>query len=173
MKILKRVFISSGILTLSLAILIVFIASALIGFYVGSGKDYRVDYVFFKEYLQDKQPSVMVGDVNPVPHDEAYNFVLTDKTNENEYKEGYNCVDFALELWRNAAWAGIECKLIGLDLDHGRYHMIVGFPNEDGLLLLVDPKTDAIMKPVMGKQGFSNIWGISFIEAPLEVYSGN
>ena len=156
-----------GILSLSL---IIFGVSAVLGVYIGSGSKvyYYTNYTF-----QEEQASIIVGDVNPVPHKEAYAFVIGDSTSENEYTDGYNCVDFALDLWRNAAWEGIESRIIGLELNFGPGHVAVGFPNEDGLLLIVDPMTDAIMNPVVGVNGFSDIWELNFVRNSLEAYNGS
>lgn len=83
---------------------------------------------------------------------EVFEFVEADLTDIKEYGEGFNCVEFALLMAREAHWAGIPAEVVKIDFtDGGTSHMILGFPTINGWVF-VDAQSDLVLSPRVGAQ---------------------
>jgi len=82
---------------------------------------------------------------------ELENFLLNDRTDENEYGQGYKCLNFACDLKTNAAKAGWNISYVQVNYDvyyQGRHYQyghafnmaILG----DGLIVYIDTCTDTL-----------------------------
>lgn len=101
-------------------------------------------------------------------------FLRLDETNTKEYGEGYNCVEFALELVRKAHWHGYSAECLRVDFIDGVSHMLVVFPTSDSGFVWVEPQTDHVFTPP--KVG-DTYWGrevskLEFLRLSWETYPG-
>lgn len=75
-------------------------------------------------------------------------FLLTDKTDRNDYTASYQCADFCADVINNANDAGLKCGLVLLFYDEGQ-HSIVVFQIDKGLVY-VEPQTDEVIEIKVG-----------------------
>ncbi|GAJ10551.1 unnamed protein product, partial [marine sediment metagenome] len=78
-------------------------------------------------------------------------FVKSDDTNLREYDVGFNCVEYALLLARNAHWKGIPARVISLRFEDDTPHMILAFLTGDKGWIFIEPRTDEQVYPNVGK----------------------
>ena len=77
-------------------------------------------------------------------YNEVVNFIIQDKTNEEEYIEDiFDCEQFSQQLNKNAENTGIRCAYViiyfnGTDAGHG----IVGFNTVDKGMVYIEPQSD-------------------------------
>jgi hypothetical protein len=76
--------------------------------------------------------------------DEIKYFLEKDDTDKDKYEEGYNCVEFSMELARKMNWAGISAVCGRIDLSTGTSHMACIVKDTDGNWVWVEPQTDHI-----------------------------
>ena len=79
-------------------------------------------------------------------------FVESDETNLREYDTGFNCVEYAILMARQAHWEGIPAESIRLTFSDGSAHIILAFPTTDAGWIFIDPGTDTVIKPRVGGQ---------------------
>lgn len=85
--------------------------------------------------------------------DDVNDFIAEDTTNDEQYGDGMNCVDFALVVARNAQWMGLGAEIVKLDFNSGYSHTLLLFPTSDAGLIAVDPQTDkSIALPTIGEK---------------------
>ena len=75
--------------------------------------------------------SIIPPGVDAVSSDTVDTFVADDDTHLEEYDVGFNCVEYAFLVARNARWQGISAAVVRLVFADGTAHMIIGFPTED------------------------------------------
>lgn len=77
-------------------------------------------------------------------------FVKTDEVNALPYSDpGFQCLDFAFLLAKNAAAAGFPVDIVLMEFDEGPSHAVVMFYTKDGFMY-VEPQTDEIIHPKVG-----------------------
>ena len=91
----------------------------------------------------------VIGEATTV--DNITSFLESDDTETNEYTEGFNCVEFALLAARNAIWEGLPAGVCNLQYPDGTGHMMLIFPTVDNTWVFVEPQTDSIVYPEVGK----------------------
>jgi hypothetical protein len=83
--------------------------------------------------------------------EEAYNFILSDKTDQNTYdEEKYNCAHYSMDTDNNAEKNGIRCAYVKINLQSGLPHAIVAFNTTDKGLLFFEPQTDETVYLIIG-----------------------
>ena len=87
------------------------------------------------------------------------------------YGYGYNCVEDALLLARNANWQGLPAEPARLMFEDGTGHLVLIFPTEDGWVF-VDAQKMEVINPVVGGVYFgrriTSIERLVFVWAPIE-----
>lgn len=78
-------------------------------------------------------------------YSQVTDFLAADTTNEKDYGEGYNCVDYSMDVMQAATWKGIECSVVGLIGSDGDSHAIVAFQTEDDGWVFVEPQNDEVI----------------------------
>jgi len=81
---------------------------------------------------------------------ELTDILAEDDTSEQEYQEGYNCIDYAWEVMRALQWEGIDSGIIALTYEDGTSHAILIVPTEDKGWQFIDPQSDALVSPQIG-----------------------
>lgn len=76
--------------------------------------------------------------------------IQEDKTNEQAYGEGWNCVDYAWTVMRGLQWQGISSTIIALTYENGTRHAILAIPTVDKGWVCFDPQSDARVSPQVG-----------------------
>jgi len=80
-------------------------------------------------------------------------FIEKDKTNREQYIEDkYICQDFAMDVCNHAEEQGIRCAYVNILFPDGRGHAIVAFNTIDKGLIYIEPQTDELVKPEIGKR---------------------
>lgn len=69
---------------------------------------------------------------------------------EQEYRDGFNCVDFAWEAMRTMRWQGYEALIIVLELDPEPHHAVLLVPTKDEGWSFLDPQCNCTIKPSVG-----------------------
>ena len=77
-------------------------------------------------------------------------FLEEDATSDKVYEEGFNCVEYALLVARNAQWFGLAAEACSIVYEDGSRHMIVMFPTEDNGWTFIEPQSDKVITPVPG-----------------------
>jgi hypothetical protein len=78
-------------------------------------------------------------------------FIKEDKTDKRQYtKDEYACQNFAMDVCNNAEKKGIRCAYVIIDYLEGG-HAIVAFDTFDRGLIYVEPQSDELVVPVIGK----------------------
>ena len=107
--------------------------------------------------------------------EEVMAFIEDDDTNLNRYEIGFNCVEYAFLMAREAHWQGMPASVIEIAFGEDTGHLILGFPTADGDWILVNPQTDSIIKPrIGGMLGGKMVTGINILNwyvtrTPMEV----
>ena len=161
---------TSFVTRLVLIVLVAFMSGFLgysYGFYTGTG---------IPPFTHSE--AILLPEVNiNVTAQQVSNFVAADDTTLNKYDIGFNCVEYALLLARNAAWAGIPAEVVKVDLEGNTDHIILAFPTEDKGWLFIDPATSIQLNPrVGGMLGDKKIVGLYILRAewvPFEEVNGN
>ena len=78
-------------------------------------------------------------------------FLKSDDTNNIQYEEGFNCVDSAFRLWRNAFWQGLRAYPILIQYEEAPGHMIVAFPTVDKGDIFIETLNDRQIILSVGK----------------------
>jgi hypothetical protein len=82
---------------------------------------------------------------------EALDFIESDQTDKNHYKEGkYTCVNFAVDFEANAFESGYNCGFV-LVLFANKSHALNCFNTTDCGLIFVEPQEDKIVKVTLGQ----------------------
>ena len=77
--------------------------------------------------------------------------IANETSDEEIYKQGFNCVEFGLLMARNAAWHNIEAEVFRTVHESGLQHMVLGFYSSEEGWVFVDPQTDKILDLGLGK----------------------
>lgn len=125
------------------ALMVVFgLQGFILGFYTGTGE---------MPVLWREDASIMTPEVADVDAIQAASAVERDEVNQQEYRQGYNCVDYAWDTMRNLAWEGIPAYMGILEYEGGEGHAIVAIPTKDRGLVWFDAQTDKEIEPRIGK----------------------
>jgi len=114
-----------------------------------------------------EEQSVLPEPIAPVVSTvELEEFIKDDETNLQEYDVGFNCVEYAFLLARNAHWAGMPAEVIKVEFTNGEEHMILAFPTTDKGWQFIDPKSELFVKPrIGGMMGDLEISGLYILQA--------
>jgi hypothetical protein len=78
-------------------------------------------------------------------------FIQSDITSNKTYEEGFNCVDYALEVSRNAEWKGLDAEIIGLKFgDNTVSHCLIAFYTKDRGYQFYEPQTNKLVSLNVG-----------------------
>jgi hypothetical protein len=112
-----------------------------VGYFSGSGT-----YAF-----GPKQEALVPGDMKPVDAADLDAFVKGDQTKLEKYKEGFNCVEFALEAAHEAMWQGVPATVVRLDFENtDSKHWILGFVTTDEGWKFYEPQSGTFITPHVG-----------------------
>jgi len=79
-------------------------------------------------------------------------FIEKDKTEREQYIEDeYICQDFAMDVCNHAEEEGIRCAYVNILFPDGKGHAIVAFNTIDRGLVYIEPQTDELVEPRIGK----------------------
>ena len=88
---------------------------------------------------------------NPT-YKELKKFLARDKTDYEPYLEGeYVCTDFAAEVNNNAELEGIRAAFVAINFPEER-HAIVAFETIDKGIIFIEPQSDGVAEPTIGKE---------------------
>jgi hypothetical protein len=98
-------------------------------------------------------PIIACGESSRDPtYREALQFILSDKTNLNQYHEGtYTCANFAVDVENNAVKSGYKCGYVIVFFPDGESHAIDCFNTTDRGLIFIEPQTDAVVTLNLGQ----------------------
>jgi hypothetical protein len=85
-------------------------------------------------------------------YDQVINFIRSDDTNTIPYEFGFNCVDAAFRIWRNATWHGIVAAPIAIQYTDSPGHMVIGFPTNDKGDIFIEPQNDLQIRLRVGQE---------------------
>lgn len=134
------------------------------GYSLGKTEGYDDGYSLGKEdgygegYSEGIQVSLGHGYTLKDPtHNEALDFIKSDKTNENEYVEdAYVCSHFSRDVCNNAEAKGLRCAFVEVRFPESG-HAIIAFDTIDKGLVYFDAQTDESVRPVLGKRYYQCI----------------
>lgn len=128
-----------GIATVGLAMLL---SGFLSGFFYGTGELPS----WWQEPTSYLPPEHQSGiDLNTVSA-----AIAEDKTNEQAYRPGWNCLDYAWATMRALSWQGIPCYITALQYEDGTNHAVLAIPTNDEDLVWYDPQADIKIEPEVG-----------------------
>jgi hypothetical protein len=84
-------------------------------------------------------------------YEQVIDFVKSDDTNRIPYGFGFNCVDAAFRMWRNATWDGIVAVPIAIQYTDSSGHMVIGFPTNDKGDVFIEPQDDLQIRLRVGQ----------------------
>ncbi len=84
-------------------------------------------------------------------YDELVKFIKEDTINENEYNNTYTCLQFSLDLNKNAHNLGIRSGFVLIFFDNCS-HLLNCFNTTDEGIIYVEPQTDAIVTLNIGEK---------------------
>jgi len=88
---------------------------------------------------------------------QAIKFLDEDETNRNTFVEdAYVCSHFARDVCNNAEDVGIRCAFVEIRYSEGG-HSIIAFNTTDEGLTYIEPQSDEIVRPVVGKRYYKCI----------------
>jgi len=94
-------------------------------------------------------------DLSKPTYTELLGFLSRDRTDTKPYITGsYVCSDFSADVNNNAEGEGIRCALVHLDYadEDTPGHAIVAFETTDRGLVFIEPQSDEIVEPVVGRR---------------------
>jgi len=124
-----------------------------------------------------KQAKKERGLINPT-FKQLKRFIRTDKTDENEWKDDYDCSEFSYEFVRNFAEEGYNSGTTELTLieDNEEFgHIIVAVNTTDKGFIFVEPQTDDIIKDINVNDDYCDLvnwdcrWIITKISSKFEL----
>lgn len=143
------------IVILSAIFIIVCIVS---GFLIG----YRFGYGIYHSDSYKDDKAYMIS--NNYSAECILDFVKDNKDDPRKYSEGYNCVEYAMNLERKAMWAGLDCKIVALYLDDGSSHLINMFKSSDDIIFIDAIYSEQIFPEVSGDYHGRIITGIDVMQ---------
>lgn len=81
---------------------------------------------------------------------ELTDILIEDDISEQEYREGYNCIDYAWDVMRALQWEGVDCGIVALTYENGSRHALVTVPTADEGWQFIDPQSDEAVNPKIG-----------------------
>lgn len=86
------------------------------------------------------------------PYRQMMDFIREDRTDKERYIEGeYVCENFSMDVCNNAEEEGIRCAYVSLWFPEGIGHAIVAFNTIDKGLIYIEPQSDELVEPRIGK----------------------
>jgi len=134
-------------ITILIALIIGAVGGTWIGWYQATGE--------YPLYAQKQMQFILPPDSNTAEQtfEDVSAFIQEDITDGKEYKEGYNCVDFALEVARNAHWKGLGAEIVGLTFEGNENieHALLMFYTTDKGWQFYDPQIDRLTNLEIGQ----------------------
>jgi len=85
-------------------------------------------------------------------YQEVLQFVVSDRTNQNQYREQvYTCANFAEDFRNNALNRGYACGYVVIYFPDGGTHAINCFNTTDQGIVFIEPQTDAVVTLTRGR----------------------
>lgn len=84
-------------------------------------------------------------------YEQVIDFIRSDDTDTIPYEFGFNCVDAAFRIWRNATWEGIIAYPIVIQYNDSSEHMVIAFPTNDRGDVFIEPQNDWQIKLRVGQ----------------------
>lgn len=112
------------------------------GFWTATGDSPLVMLQHGESYAPPDEQSIELSELTDI--------LIEDDTSEQEYREGYNCVDYAWEVMRNLQWQGVDSSIIALTYEDGSRHAILVVPTGDEGWQFIDPQSDEAVNPKIG-----------------------
>lgn len=113
----------------------------LLGFYTGTGTFPWVSHSVQVELPPESQV---------VPSEAVAEALVEDTTSEQEYEQGFNCLDYAWKVMRALQWQGIDTRIVKLDYGNDSGHAVLLIPTTDRGWIFVDPQSDQEIEPYVG-----------------------
>ena len=108
--------------------------------------------------------AILPPEIDKTTSAQVTEFVEADPTGLEQYRHGFNCVEFALVAARNAWWAGVSAVPVRLDFTDETAHMILGFPTDDQGWMFLNPEGSKWIKLSVGGKFFDKeIDGIYYL----------
>jgi len=132
------------------------IAVCLIFLLCGSAIGYVLCYhEFTGEYFPWLKPEALPMPPELTPSnqtsEQVIRFIKNESTDKLAFQEGFNCVDYALMVCRNAHWGNITAYAVILRYEEPPHHMLVVMPTIDKGSLFFEPQSDRQVDPRVGK----------------------
>ena len=105
-------------------------------------------------------------------YEQVINLIKSDDTHKIQLEIGFNCVDVAIRIWRNATWEGIRAYPIVIQYNESPGHMIIAFPTKDRGNIFIEPQNDWQVSLRVG-QNYNNrkirgLYVLDYAPVPLE-----
>ena len=97
-------------------------------------------------YLTDNTPRLRDPTYN-----ELEKFINQDTINENKYSNTYSCLQFSLDLYKNAYNEGIRSGFVIIFFNN-QSHIVNCFNTSDEGIIYVEPQTDKVVTLKIGKK---------------------
>ena len=129
-------------------------------------------FVLWSEFL-NRPESVLPPEwhLGEQTHEQVMNFIKSDDTDTIPYGFGFNCVDAAFSVWRNACWQGIGAVQIAIQYTDSSGHMVIGFPTNDKGAIFIEPQSDSQIELRVGHeyngQTIRGIYTVSHNYSPI------
>lgn len=105
--------------------------------------------------LQTSYDGLLTGhgySIKDPTYKEMLSFISSDKTDQRQYVEGeYICLNFAMDVCNSAEEKGIRCAYVSLWYPNEQSHAIIAFNTIDKGLIYIEPQSDELVEPVIGK----------------------
>lgn len=105
-------------------------------------------------------------------YSQVIDFIQSDDNDTIPYADGFNCVDAALRIWRNAYWKGLTAYLIAIQYNESPGHMVIAFPTNDRGTVIIEPQSDSLIRPRVGQyyggRQVRGIYALDFEALPLD-----
>ena len=153
----------------SIAILVIIYGSGFLGGICG----YRIGTGTWP--IISSQESIVPPEIQVVSAGQLDSFIKEDQTNLEKYREGFNCVEFALQAAREAMWKGVPATVIRLDFEGSSFsHWILGFATVDEGWKFYEPQMGSFVNPRVGgmfmdKKIVGVFYLYDFVWKPIEV----
>jgi hypothetical protein len=128
------------------------------------------------QYYQNRPENILPPEMHlkDQTYEQVINFIESDDTNTIPYEFGFNCVDAAFRLWRNATWNGIGAFLIAIQYTDSPGHMVIAFPTNNKGDIFIEPLSDLEIKlRVGGKYNGLTVRGIYVLSYNFTPFYGS
>jgi len=120
-----------------------------LGYAEGETEGYQVGYDDgYEQGVEDGAGSGWY--IRDPTYSEAIAFIISDRTDQNEYTDDYVCYDFTADFNTNAFQMGYRCGFVYIEFPDSA-HAIACFNTTDRGLIYVEPQNDRIVDVAVGR----------------------